>query len=136
MYNYHHWIFSSYVGLWGKCELFFTFEVLWLLTWSESWLLFIVPYLQHSAFSIYESAIGPQQSAFSFQHWAFYEKLKFLTDKQTNKQTDKWAFYFRCYLWVLKGKLEENSEEISSVSLLSPACLKGILQKRVPEKFL
>jgi hypothetical protein len=25
--------------------------------------------------------------------------------------------------WVLKGNLEENSEEISSVALLSPACL-------------
>jgi hypothetical protein len=27
-----------------------------------------------------------------------------------------------CDLWVLRGKLEENSEEISSVALLSPAC--------------
>ena len=26
-------------------------------------------------------------------------------------------------LWVLRGKLEENSEEISSLALLSPACL-------------
>ena len=25
-------------------------------------------------------------------------------------------------LWVLRGELEENSEEISSVALLSPAC--------------
>ena len=25
-------------------------------------------------------------------------------------------------LWILRGKLEENSEEISSVALLSPAC--------------
>jgi hypothetical protein len=27
-----------------------------------------------------------------------------------------------CDLWILRGKLEENSEEISSVALLSPAC--------------
>ena len=27
-----------------------------------------------------------------------------------------------CDIWVLRGKLEENSEEISSVALLSPAC--------------
>ena len=25
-------------------------------------------------------------------------------------------------LWIIRGKLEENSEEISSVALLSPAC--------------
>ena len=28
-----------------------------------------------------------------------------------------------CDLWVLRGKLEKDSEEISSVALLSPACL-------------
>jgi hypothetical protein len=27
-----------------------------------------------------------------------------------------------CDVWVLRGKLEESSEEISSVALLSPAC--------------
>ena len=27
-----------------------------------------------------------------------------------------------CLSWVLRGKLEGNSEEISSVALLSPAC--------------
>ena len=35
--------------------------------------------------------------------------------------------YFRnhcmdCDLWVLRGKLEESSEEILGVALLSPAC--------------
>ena len=28
-----------------------------------------------------------------------------------------------CGLWIIRGILEENSEEISSVALLSPACL-------------
>ena len=31
--------------------------------------------------------------------------------------------YMDCDLWVLRGNLEENSEEISSVAMLSPACL-------------
>ena len=31
-------------------------------------------------------------------------------------------------LWVLRGKLEENSDEISSVVLLSPACYLGCFQ--------
>ena len=30
-------------------------------------------------------------------------------------------------LWVLRGKLEEHSEEISSVALLSPACYLYLL---------
>ena len=34
-----------------------------------------------------------------------------------------------CDLWVLRGILEENSEEILSVALLSPACLIFLLMK-------
>ena len=36
------------------------------------------------------------------------------------KMTSK---YVECDLWFIRGKLEENSEEISSVALLSSACI-------------
>jgi hypothetical protein len=32
-----------------------------------------------------------------------------------------------CELWVLRGEIEENPEEISSVTLLSPACFTLLL---------
>ena len=35
--------------------------------------------------------------------------------------------YLSSHLWVLEGNLEENSEEISSVALLSPACFVILL---------
>ena len=33
-----------------------------------------------------------------------------------------------CDLWVLRGEMEENPEEISSVALLSPACFFSIME--------
>ena len=34
-------------------------------------------------------------------------------------------------LWVLRGKIEENWEEISSVALLSPACCNSNIVQKV-----
>jgi hypothetical protein len=38
------------------------------------------------------------------------------------KNTENGISMYQLWLWVLSGKFEENSEEISSVALLSPAC--------------
>ena len=36
-----------------------------------------------------------------------------------------------CDWWVLRGKLEENSEEILSVALLSPSCLTDTMVGKI-----
>ena len=38
------------------------------------------------------------------------------------KNTENGISLYQLWLWVLSRKFEENSEEISSVALLSPAC--------------